>query len=405
MSLTLRLSLFYASMCIFGGIQVPFYPVWLKGNGLGAEEISLVIAAMSFLRIVSAPAIAFIADRLGDRRRVVIALGWISLACVVVLGFMTSFWPIFLMSALLMTFYPAIGPLTETMTMRAAIDQGLNYGRVRLWCSVTFIVASSGMGWLLEWQPSAIIGFGLVGAIAINVSGAYLLTPDLAEPGHKGSRGVQIAAMWQMVRHPLFLTGVMSASLIQSSHAVYYAFGTLNWQRLGYSETLIGGLWALGVIAEIVLFALSKGVIARVGASRLMIIAAVGAIIRWGAMAANPPLWGVILLQLLHAASFGAAHLAAIHFVAHAAPRSLGATAQSLYASLSAGLAMGVVTLMAGPLYVHYHEKAFLLSVVVSLAALVGTFVIATRWNGGALIGEKTGNDGQGDPYRGGAGC
>ncbi|MGB5092371.1 MAG: MFS transporter, partial [Parvibaculum sp.] len=311
----------------------------------------------------------------------------------------------FLMSALLMTFYPAIGPLTETMTMRAAIDQGLNYGRVRLWCSVTFIVASSGMGWLLEWQPSAIIGFGLVGAIAINVSGAYLLTPDLAEPGHKGSRGVQIAAMWQMVRHPLFLTGVMSASLIQSSHAVYYAFGTLNWQRLGYSETLIGGLWALGVIAEIVLFALSKGVIARVGASRLMIIAAVGAIIRWGAMAANPPLWGVILLQLLHAASFGAAHLAAIHFVAHAAPRSLGATAQSLYASLSAGLAMGVVTLMAGPLYVHYHEKAFLLSVVVSLAALVGTFVIATRWNGGALIGEKTGNDGQGDPYRGGAGC
>ncbi|MGB5091986.1 MAG: MFS transporter, partial [Parvibaculum sp.] len=103
MSLTLRLSLFYASMCIFGGIQVPFYPVWLKGNGLGAEEISLVIAAMSFLRIVSAPAIAFIADRLGDRRRVVIALGWISLACVVVLGFMTSFWPIFLMSALLMT--------------------------------------------------------------------------------------------------------------------------------------------------------------------------------------------------------------------------------------------------------------------------------------------------------------
>lgn len=405
MSLTLRLSLFYASLCIFGGISVPFFPVWLKGNSLSAEQISIIIASMSFLRIISAPGIAFVADRVGDRRRVMIALGWISLVCTLVLCFTGSFFPIFIVSSTLMLFYPAISPLAETMAMRAAIDQGINYGRVRIWCSVTFIMASTGMGWLLEWSGASIVVFALVGAVIINLCGAYLLSRDLAEPRHTGSSRGQIAAMWRLIGHPLFLTGVVAASLIQSSHAVYYAFGTLNWQRLGYSETLIGFLWALGVIAEIVLFALSKPVIARLGAPRLLMIAAVGGILRWSAMAANPPLWGVVILQLLHAASFGAAHLAAIHFVAHAAPRNLAATAQSLYSSLSAGLAMGVVTLIAGPLYVTYHEKAYLLSVAVSLLALIGGFVIATRWNGGALIEEEKGNDGQGDPYRGGAGC
>lgn len=405
MSLTLRLSLFYASLCLFSGIYLPFYPVWLKGNGLGAEQISFIIAAMSFLRIISAPGIAFVADRVGDRRRVVIALGWISLGCVVALCFSNGFMAIFLVSATLMLFLPAISPLAETMAMRAAIDQGINYGRVRIWCSITFIVASSGMGWVLEWQPSSIIVLALVGSIAINLGGSYLLSRDLAEPRRSGSSGVQLRAMWQMARHPLFLTGIMSASLIQSGHAVYYAFGTLNWVRLGYSETTIGFLWALGVIAEIALFFVASNVVGRLGAPRLMMMAAAGGILRWGLMALNPPLWGVICLQLLHAASFGAAHLAALHFVAHAAPRSLGATAQGLYSSLSSGLMMGGVTLLAGPLYVAYHEKAYFLSAFLCLLALIGTFIIAIRWDGGALIAEESGNDNQGSPYRGGAGC
>ena len=68
-------------------------------------------------------------------------------------------------------------------------------------------------------------------------------------------------------------------------------------------------------------------------------------------MAFDPPLWPTALLQTLHAMSFGAAHLAAIHFLTHAVPEDRAATAQGVYAAIVAGLVLGTVTLACGPLY------------------------------------------------------
>lgn len=246
MSLSIRLSLFYASLCLFGGVQMPFFPVWLKYKGLGPQEISIIIAATMFLRIVAGPLFALIADRLDDRRRVVIALSWASLASVGLFLFTEGFWQIFGVTLVLMALWPSITPLIETIAMRAAHEQGIDYGRVRLWCSITFIVGSSGTGWLLGFNTSAVIALCLIGAIAINLVGAYLLAPELPTRRKRRSRGNPLKGIFDILRQPVFMLGITTASIIQSSHAVYYAFGTLNWQRQGYADTTIGlllGRW------------------------------------------------------------------------------------------------------------------------------------------------------------------
>lgn len=407
MPLAVRLSLFYASLCLFGGVQLPFFPVWLKSKGLGAQEISYIIAATMFLRIVVGPVVAFIADRLGDRRRIVILLSWGSLGAVSLYLVASGFWQILIATLILMSLFPSITPLIETTAMKAAHEQGIDYGRVRLWCSITFIVASSGTGWLLEWQSASIIAVCLVGAIAVNLAGAHLLAREVPQPRLAVRPGGQFRAALAFTRQPLFLIALTAASLIQSTHAVYYAFGTLNWQKLGYSSDVIGVLWGIGVVAEIILFAFSGRVVARVGAVRMMSLGAAAAVFRWTMMAFDPPLWMLFPLQALHAFSYCAAHLGTIHFLTRATPNAFAATAQSLYAALSAGVLMGLMTLAAGSLYQQFGAGAYLLGAGAGVVAFLGTLVIGAWWSGGKLAPDATQGEGtqSGDQGRNDAGC
>lgn len=391
MPLSVRLSIFYGSLCIFGGINMPFFPVWLESKGLGPHDIALVLAATMFLRIVAGPVFAFVADRWENRRGVAILLSWASLASVSLFLLTDTFWPIFLVSALLMSLWPSVTPLVESIAMRATREQGVDYGRVRLWCSITFVMAATGGGWLLEWNPASIIIFCMIGAIAIGAAGAHLLVKERPAAKRLRRPGGQFRISLALARHPLFLVGLLTASLVQATHAVYYAFGTLNWQQLGYGENLIGILWAVGVVAEIILFAFSARVLRRFSAPALLMIGAGAAILRWTLTAFDPPLWGLFGLQVLHAATFCAAHLGAMHFVASAAPGSLAATAQSLYGALSSGVIMGAATLIAGPLYQAFGGQAYLLSAALGLLGLIGALWLASRWNGGVLI-EDTGD-------------
>lgn len=408
MSLSLRLSLFYASLCLFGGVQLPFFPVWLESKGLSAQQISVIIAATMFLRIVAGPVFAQIADHLGDRRRVVIALNWASLTAVCLFLFVDTFWAIFAVTLLLMALWPSISPLIETIALAAAREQGVDYGRVRLWCSVTFIVGSMGTGWLLGFSAPSIIAFCMIAAIAINLVGAYLLAPDMPRVNTGAKRPNPLKGMVDILRNPVFMLGITTASIIQSSHAVYYAFGTLNWQAQGYDDTTIGMLWGVGIVAEIALFAFSGWVVTRVGSTRLLAIGAIACIIRWGLTAINPPLWLLFPLQALHALTYCAAHLGAMHFITHATPRSLAATAQSLYAALSAGIIMGGMTLVSGVLYQSYGAHAYWLPAAAGALAILGCLALSGRWTGGELVSDGNEDDKDGDRSHSngnGAGC
>ena len=142
-----------------------------------------------------------------------------------------------------------------------------------------------------------------------------------------------------------------ACGLIQGSHAVYYAFGTIHWRSIGYSEDVIGALWAEGVICEVALFAFGATVIRRFGAGRLIILAGLAAGVRWIGTGVTDALPAIVVLQALHGVSFGAAHLGAMHWIGRGRFPDLSATAQSLYSAVVFGLFLAGMLYGAGWLY------------------------------------------------------
>jgi PPP family 3-phenylpropionic acid transporter len=268
----------------------------------------------------------------------------------------------------------------------------LDYGRVRLWGSLSFIAASFGSGLIIGKIGPQIVLPILVAATSLLVVAAHLLPRELQgrSPAPSRLRGLKLEDAIGLVRAPLFLLFLLAASLIQSSHALYYSFGTLNWRAQGIPDGVIGLLWSVGVIAEVVLFAVSGRVIAMSGSARLLLLAGLAACLRWAAMAFDPPVLTTGLLQTLHAMSFGAAHLAAIHFMTHAVPEDRAATAQGVYAAVVAGLALGVVTLACGPLYRAFGGEAYAAMAILAIAGAVAAWRLMRLWRGGLIVGAAT---------------
>jgi MFS transporter, PPP family, 3-phenylpropionic acid transporter len=176
---------------------------------------------------------------------------------------------------------------------------------------------------------------------------------------------------------PGVLPIAIGASLVQASHAVYYGFATLDWTGKGLSGIAVGALWALGVAAEIVLFALSPRLPALTPRS-LLILGAAGAVVRWGVMALDPPAGLLVLTQCLHALSFGAAFLGAVQFISRLAPEGEAATAQGDFSTLQ-GVVTAAATGFSGVLYGNFGALAY---AAMAASAAIGGLVIwmGTGW-------------------------
>jgi PPP family 3-phenylpropionic acid transporter len=392
LSFAWRLGLLYAALFLVVGCYLPYLPVWLDWRELSTDQIAILLATPLFTRILFTPIISFAADRVGGRRRIVIALAWGSLVSFLLLWAADGFWQMLAATVLLAINWTTIMPLIETVAVSGIRAGALDYGRVRLWGSLSFIAASFGSGLIIGKIGPQIVLPILVAATSLLVVAAHLLPRELQgrSPAPSRLRGLKLEDAVGLVRAPLFLLFLLAASLIQSSHALYYSFGTLNWRAQGIPDGVIGLLWSVGVIAEVVLFAVSGRVIAMSGSARLLLLAGLAACLRWAAMAFDPPVLTTGLLQTLHAMSFGAAHLAAIHFMTHAVPEDRAATAQGVYAAVVAGLALGVVTVACGPLYRAFGGEAYAAMAILALAGAAAAWRLMRLWRGGLIVGAAT---------------
>src|SRR5665648_278492 len=196
-SFALRLGLLYAALFLVIGCYLPYLPVWLKWRALDADQIAVLLAATLYTRILFTPAISFAADRLGDRRAILIVLAWGSLLSFVILWVSDGFWQMLLAIVLLAVNWTSIMPLIETVAASGIRSFGLDYGKVRLWGSITFIVASLGSGTVIQlYGPQAVMPI-LLAATALMVLATHLMPRQLG--GHKASP----AATAQPPRHQM----------------------------------------------------------------------------------------------------------------------------------------------------------------------------------------------------------
>jgi len=370
---SLRLKAFYAALFLTLGVQLPFLPLWLTAKGLDAGVIGIVLAIPAVIRIVAIPVASRIADRRDAVRGVIILASASAAIGFGALAFAQGAAVIMLVYAVASAAYAPVMMLADTYALRGLAQHGRAYGPVRLWGSAAFIAASFSAGALLDWMAPVDLIWLMVSAMAVATAAALALLPLSAEPAD--STPVRASATG-LLRNPAFLAAIAAASLVQASHALYYGFSTIDWQAAGYDGGVIGALWALGVISEIALFALSARLPSTITPLALLLAGAAGAVLRWIAMAAAPPAILLPMLQCLHALSFGATHLGALALVARMAPPGLGATAQG-YVAIAHGVTMAVATALAGMLYGRIGSIAYVAMAV--LAAAGGLSALAAR--------------------------
>lgn len=366
-----RLALFYGTYFATVGIYLPFWPVWLESRGLSAAEIGYVLAAAFWPRILTSLAIPAMADRLGERRRPMILLSAATLGGLLLFSLAIDLWALLALSVVTGATWAGILPLGEALVLREAARRELDYGRIRLWGSLTFILAAIGIGRWLEVSTPAIVLWSIVVTVGVTLL-ACMLLPEHDQPERSRAPG----GIRRLVGQPGFVVFVAAAGLIQVSHALYYGFATLHWREAGLGELVIGGLWAEGVVAEIVLFACAAPLLRRCGPVRLLTLAGGLTALRWCLTALGTDLALLVAAQALHAASFGAVHLAAMHYLRDRTPPDLHASAQGVYAALGTALPFALLTPVAGWLFGVVGGAAFW---AMAAIALGGTALAATR--------------------------
>lgn len=373
----LRFSFCYAFLMAGSGLQLPFLPLWLSGKGLSVQEIAIVLGAMTGCRMVSIPVVAYIADIYRNRRFLLRLFGFASAGGFFLLAQAEGFAQILACAMLAATCFAPIFPLAEVFSSEASAEHGVQYGRIRLWASLSFLAGTLGGGLLLLVLP--ISSVAVLIAMAQLVSALVLLTLP-SDPSRAGSQAPRDGALPRRGLRPLLSRSfgllLLAGSLGQASHAMIYSFSSLLWERAGQSELAIGSFWAVAVIVEVLLLYNGKMLVERFGAQNLVVAGIAGGVLRWLLMVpeAGYAYWAVV--QVLHALSFALLHLATMQCLLLFVPRSARNLAQGVYSAASGGLAMTLMTWLAGALIGSLGSLTYLLMAAVSLLALAAALAL-----------------------------
>lgn len=369
-----RLSGFYFFYFAALGSLLPYWGLYLKAVGLSSVQIGSVMALLAGTKIIAPNILGWLADLTG-RGLLIIRIASL-LAAVVFCGLFwaNSYGWLLLVTLIFSFFWNASLSQFEAVTLDHLRENADRYSLIRIWGSIGFIVTVWGIGSALDYWPITLLPL-LIGGLLFSIWLMSQLVPEERSIPHLSKRR-------EKLRRVLSAPGVLAffgvVMLVQMAHGPYYAFFSIYLEENDYSGTITGGLWALGVLAEIVLFVFMQRLLKRYSLRRLLLVSVFLGVLRWSLIA-----WGVhslpllILAQLLHAATFGSTHVAAIHLVHRYFDQHHQGKGQALYSSLSFGLGGMLGSLYAGYFWaspVFVYGSAALLSLL--------AFFIAWRWVG-----------------------
>ncbi len=340
----IRIAIFYFIFFMVTGVNLPFAPSYFATRGMGEAEIGILVAAIQLTRIVGNPLIAHAADAWGETRLPIILCCALSLIGFSLFPLISGFPGLLILSLTLGLIFTAVMPLSDGLTLRAASLGGFDYGRVRLWGSLGFMLASTGAGILIADHGAGLAIWLIIAVWVLTVAASFGL-PRIPRERRQGA-----GSMLTLLADRRFLLMLATSAFIQCSHSLLYAFGTIYWTAAGHSTATVGWLWAEAVVAEIALLAAAKRFLPRVPQRYLFVVGGASAILRWLLAGLGTSLPLLIAVQFLHAFSFATTHLAAMTFIARRTPPGLLASAQVLHSTV-VGTSMGLVTAGAGGLY------------------------------------------------------
>jgi PPP family 3-phenylpropionic acid transporter len=349
MRVAARLSTYYFAFFAHAGAYVSYFSLYLVGLGLAAHEIAFAVAMPQLARIVAPALWGWLADAWGGRypgarRAIVVFSGFAMLAGFCAIFFQQGAGAIAFTLLLIGIFSAGAAPLVEAITFSVLKDGIGQYGPIRLWGSVGFILAVLGTGaWLDFHDTSSLIVITIALSAALCAVSPALPAGAAPHAQHGGERFVAV------LRRPAVLAFFGACFCMTAAHGTMYVFYSIYLEQAGYSKTVIGMLWTLGVLAEILLFLRLPQLLRRVSLRMLLLASLVCAVARFPAIGWGVhELWLLAVAQLLHAATFGAFHSGCVAAVHRLFPGRQAARGQALYSSIAYGLGGAAGSLVAG---------------------------------------------------------
>ncbi len=363
-----RLSSFYFFYFALLGAFIPYWGLFLQAEGFSAREIGYLSGAVMATKIFAPSIWGYLADRTGHPLSV-IRLGSL-LALIVFCGVFLSrefAWMLAVVSGYSF-FWNAVLAQFEVVTLRYLGSAYADYSRIRLWGSVGFISTAALLGLLFEFISISRLPI----VMALTLMGIWLCSLSIGNPSNPASSS-GARSLRHVLLKPSVLGFLLVCLLMQVGHGPYYTFYSIYMESLGHGRGFIGAMWALGVLAEVVLFLMMQWLLPRFGVRRLLLFSLWLAVVRWliiGFLAENLLL--LVVAQLLHAATFGLFHAAGIEFIRRSFPHGLAGQGQALYSGISFGAGGAVGAILSGVLWDSGAAATFLMaSVATGLALLI----------------------------------
>jgi len=339
---------------------LPFWSLYLKQIGFAATQIGELTALLVATKIIAPNLWGWLADKTGRGLRLIRITSLLSFILFAGFLYRHDYGWVATITVAFSFFWNATLPQFEAVTLLHLKAEPHRYSGIRLWGSVGFIAAVLGIGAFLDYFSINHLPQIIMSLLILNWLVALTIPEAPAKTSNQATH-----SLWQLLCKPELLAFFSVYMLLQVAHGPYYVFYSVYLQQAGYSATLTGLLWALGVAAEILLFMLMRPLLKRFSLRSMLLWSLALSVLRWLMIAYGVTSIPVVVsAQLLHAASFGAAHVVAIHLLQQYFGEGHQGKGQALYSSLSFGLGG-----MLGSLYSGYFWDVLGGSLVYVIAA------------------------------------
>ncbi len=381
-------ALSYCAPLIVNGVALPFFPVWLAVHKFTDHEIGVILAVPMVVRVLVAPVVAMYADRMKERADVLLWSGGLSLLTAIALYWTTSFWPVLIVYSVQgATFAPYV-PIVESIVISGVRRWGLDYGSMRVWGSIAFIVSTMIGGEMIGlWGgdmvlPVMIFGFAMTMAMAI-------YCPRIGPTRRRNTPVDLQQATGSSLRQPHLLVLLWGVAIQQSSHALLYAFASIYWHQLGFTGTQVGILWSAGVASEVLVFFVSKHLSRRFNAWTLIRFGCAMCICRWILFPMHWDFTGFFFLQCFHSCTYAFVHTGVQRRIVASVQATQESSAQGAYFFYN-GMFLGLMTLASGYLYAWLGLASYYVMALVAAIGMALVFVAYYLQPQSSLSGGKT---------------
>jgi PPP family 3-phenylpropionic acid transporter len=370
----LRASIYQFTVYIPGGVAAVFFGIWLSEHGIPADQIGIINALPTLCLLLLNMVVGRIADKADDWRTALIYISIISALAPLPLYFVSEFWGILTIWALVATSNGLVAPVIDAATVRMTRRNGTDFGAIRAWATVGYVFAAGGLGLLINVLGSGVFVSLYVAMVVVRAGLAFLL-PRFRSPSPKitlADTVVESAAPPSRLKDSLqlwFILPLLAFALVNSSNALIGSFAALLWHENGIPNYFLGPLLGIAAVGEAVLMFAWRRFGGRVTARNMILVAALAGLLRFTIMAFNPPVEVLFFTQLLHAFSFGMGYFGIVHFIANWTNEANAAEAQGFANMLNMATAM-IALIVFGVLVEHFSSYAFFYSTVTSLLAI-----------------------------------